>query len=306
MATDTQLRFDRKVALVTGGSRGLGRAYALQFARLGARVVINSLGCPDEDQPDKTAAQVALEQIEETGGEGAILDCPVLEADRIVNFCKTTFGGLDVVVHNAGVVRDRRLANLVDEDWYEVTGTSLDAAFALARAAWPLFVEQGGGRLLFAGSSSGLYGNFGQANYSAAKGGLVGLANTIALEGAKYGIHANVVAPVAATRMNRGILPETGVMRLTADRVAPVVAWLCHADCKDNGSVYEVAGGWVGRVRWERSTGVKLSSENYGIEDVARQWEAASDFSRTSHPASVMESMQEILDRIAGEGDHNA
>lgn len=290
-----KLRFDNKVVLVTGGSRGLGRAFALEFARLGARVVINSLGGADEEQPERSAAEVTLAQIEQRGGEGVVFDCPVAEADTVVAFCKSSYGRLDVIVHSAGLVRDRRLVSMSNEDWQEVTSASLGAAFGLTRAAWPLFLNQGAGRLLFIGSSSGLYGNFGQANYSAAKAGLVGLAQTIAIEGAKHGIHANIVAPVGVTRMNRHILPEDSHDILKAERVAPVVAWLCHPECQDNGSVYEAAGGWVGKVRWERSAGMVLPDNNVGLEMVAERWAEASDFSQSTQPTSALDSLGEIL-----------
>lgn len=296
----SKLNFDGKVVLVTGGSRGLGRAFALKFANLGAKVVINSLGGPDEEQPDLSAAEVTLAAIERAGGEGAVFDCPVAEADKIIEFCRANYGRLDTVVHSAGVTRDQRLMNIDDENWKVVTGTNLDAAFGLSRAAWPLFLEQGAGRLLFIGSSSGLYGNFGQANYSAAKAGLLGLAQTIAIEGAKHNIHANVVAPVGITRMNRHMLPEESHDKLSAERVAPVAAWLCHPECEDNGSVYEVAGGWVGKVRWERSSGVVLPNNNDELDEIAAHWAAASDFSQAIHPTSAMDSLGKILAQLEG------
>lgn len=318
-----KLRFDGKVVLITGGSRGLGRAFALQFARLGAKVVVNSLGGADENQPERSAAEVTLQEIEKAGGEGAIIDCPVSNAARIIDFCQATFGRLDVVVHSAGIVKDVRLSNSSDQDWQAVIEANLDAAFNLSRTAWPLFVEQGAGRLLFIGSSAGLYGNFGQANYSAAKAGLVGLAETIAQEGAKHNIHANVVAPVAITRMNRRVLPAQDHDKLNVESVAPVAAWLCHAACNDNGSVYETAGGWVGKVRWQRSAGFMIPddgrkrsqakpqlTEEQGqenrnevdsIDDIADHWAEASDFSQsgTTYPVSALDSLQKILARLS-------
>lgn len=174
---ETNWDFKERVVLVTGGSRGLGRAFAKCFARHGAKVVINSLGSDDELEPRLSGAEVTLREIESAGGSAIICDGPATAADQLIDFCIRSFGRLDVIVHCAGIVRDRSFGKLSAEDWDEVYDVHLKAAYKLSQAAWPLFKAQGYGRLLFISSSSGIYGSFGQANYSAMKLGLLGLAN---------------------------------------------------------------------------------------------------------------------------------
>jgi NAD(P)-dependent dehydrogenase (short-subunit alcohol dehydrogenase family) len=288
-------RFDDQVVLVTGGSRGLGRAFAKCFAANGARVVINSLGSGDEQNSGLSAAEITRREIVEAGGKAVLCEASVTAADDIVEFCRQRFGRLDAIVHNAGILRDRSFGKLTLDDWQSVHTVHLEAAYKLSHAAWPLFKQQKCGRLLFVSSAAGLYGSFGQANYSAAKLGMVGLAKTLAVEGKAGNIHCNCVAPVAATRMNAGLLDAAVRERLQVEDVAPLVAYLCHPHCTESGSLFEAAGGWFSKVRFERSVGAVLPAGNIEIADIANRWGDITDFSESQAPESLAQSLDAIM-----------
>jgi 3-hydroxyacyl-CoA dehydrogenase/3a,7a,12a-trihydroxy-5b-cholest-24-enoyl-CoA hydratase len=291
--------FRDRVVLVTGGSRGLGRAFAECFARHGARVVINSLGSIDDHKQGVSAAERTRRKIEAAGGSATIWTGSVSAAQELIDYCRQTYGRLDVVVHSAGIVRDRSFGKLTEQDWQEVYSVHLEAAFKLSQAAWPLFKAQHYGRLLFIGSSAGMYGNFGQANYGAMKMGLLGLAKTLAIEGDASDIHCNCVAPVAATRMNEKVLDEAHRQQLKVEAIAPLVAYLCHERCSENGSLFEAAGGWFSKVRFQRSLGAVLPAGACGIADVASRWDDITDFGQTEAPETVWESLAMAMERIS-------
>lgn len=203
-----QLRYDGRVVVVTGAGAGLGREYALLFASRGAKVVVNDLGGNFHGQGKSNAADKVVEEIRAAGGVAVPDYNSVVEGDKIVQTALENFGRIDVLVNNAGILRDRSLARISDEDWNLIHDVHLKGSFLTTRAAWPVMKKQNYGRIIMTSSNSGVYGNFGQANYSAAKLGLVGLANTVAIEGAKNNIQCNVIVPTAASRMTEGILPE--------------------------------------------------------------------------------------------------
>ncbi|NIB38830.1 SDR family NAD(P)-dependent oxidoreductase [Pseudomaricurvus alkylphenolicus] len=294
----SKLRFDDKVVLVTGGSRGLGRAFSLYFASLGATVVINSTGAPDDEQSESPASVVTKKLIEAQGGKAEVFDAPVSDAEAIIDYCHLQFGRLDAVVHNAGFVRDASFVKSTLEEWQAVQSVHLEAAYRLSHAAWPLMKSQGFGRLLFISSAAGLYGNFGQANYSAAKLGMVGLAKTLAVEGARNNIHCNCVAPIGITRMNADVLDESMQRAFPTAAIAPLVAYLCHASCQENGSLFEAAGGWFSKVRFQRSEGAALPPAEWKIDTIAEQWKVITDFERAEASESMEESVVQILDHI--------
>ena len=295
---DNKLRFDKKVVLVTGGSRGLGRAFSQYFAELGATVVINSLGLPDDEQPGLSAAEVTKQEIVKVGGRAEVIDAPVTRAEEIVEFAQDRCGGLDAIVHNAGIVHDRSIRKSSLEDWRDIQSVHLEAAYRLAKAAWPIFQEQATGRLLFISSAAGLYGNFGQANYSAAKLGLVGLAKALAVEGGRSNIHCNCVAPVAATRINDAILTDQQKERFKTRAIAPLVSYLCHPGCEENGSLFEAAGGWYAKVRWQRSVGTVLPNEQWTIDNLAASWAEVTGFSDSESPEHIADGVTRISNRL--------
>lgn len=249
-ARSAELRFEGRVAVVTGAGRGLGRLYALALAERGARVVVNDVGSSvagDGVNADP-AASVAGE-ICERGGE-AVADAHTVSTPEggraIVGLALEAFGRVDIVINNAGVLRDRAFHNLTDEELDSVLGVNLMGAFNVTRPAWVKMREQHHGRVLMVTSATGLLGNFGQSNYAAAKMGIVGLTRVLAAEGEKYGIKVNAIAPFARTRMTEGVYGDVGD-KLAPELVAPVAVWLVHSDVPVTGQVFSVAGGRVAR-----------------------------------------------------------
>lgn len=287
---DSKLRFDGKVAIVTGAGGGLGKAYALLFGSRGAKVVVNDLGGSKkgEGSSSKLADQV-VEEIRSAGGTAVANYDSVEDGDKIVKTALDNFGRVDIVVNNAGILRDRSFARISDTDWDLIQRVHLRGSFMVTRAAFPIMKEQKFGRIIMTASTSGIYGNFGQANYGAAKLGLLGLSNTVAIEGRKYNIHCNTIAPVGGTRLTEGILPPDLFDQLKPEYVAPLVAWLCHENCEDTGGLFEAAGGWYGKYRWERTQGHfcrKYIEEEVTPEAVRDSWEKITDFTDAYHPAS--------------------
>jgi NAD(P)-dependent dehydrogenase (short-subunit alcohol dehydrogenase family) len=244
------LGFDGKVAVVTGAGGGLGREHALLLASRGAQVVVNDLGGGLDGQgTDPGPATAVAEEIEALGGV-AVPELTTVATPEggsaIVQAALDAFGRVDIVVNNAGILRDKAFHNQLPELVDAVLDVHLKGAFNVTRAAWPHFREQGYGRVVNTSSNSGLLGNFGQANYGAAKMGLVGLTRVLAAEGAKYGIKVNALAPLARTRMTESLMGEVGA-KFDPGLVSPLVAWLVHDDCPVSGEIYSAGGGRVAR-----------------------------------------------------------
>jgi NAD(P)-dependent dehydrogenase (short-subunit alcohol dehydrogenase family) len=255
------LQFDGDVAIVTGGGRGLGRCHALELARRGARVVVNDLG--GETDP---AAEV-VDEIRSAGGVAVANHDNVTTAEggeRIVHQALEEFGSLAIVVNNAGILRDKAFHNLTPDLIEPVLLVHLIGAFNVTVPAWRHLRAAGYGRVVNTTSASGLFGNFGQANYGAAKAGLVGLTRSLAVEGRKVGISVNAISPMASTRMTQKLLGDNGEL-LAPEQVSPVVAYLCHRDCRITGQVLSVGGGHVSAVITSVSRGITepdLSAES--------------------------------------------
>jgi NAD(P)-dependent dehydrogenase (short-subunit alcohol dehydrogenase family) len=271
-----------RVIVVTGAGGGLGREYALTLAREGASVVVNDLGgSRDGTGAGHSMADQVVTEIKEAGGRAVANYDSVAESAGAENIIKTAldeFGKVDGVVSNAGILRDGTFHKMPFENWDSVLKVHLYGGYNVIRAAWPHFREQSYGRIVVATSTSGLFGNFGQANYSAAKLGLVGLINTLAQEGAKYNIKANALAPIAATRMTEDILPPEVFKKLTPEYVAPVVSYLCTEEVPDTASVFIVGGGKVQRAALFQNEGVTFENVPT-VDDVAAQWSKIDDLS---------------------------
>jgi 3-hydroxyacyl-CoA dehydrogenase/3a,7a,12a-trihydroxy-5b-cholest-24-enoyl-CoA hydratase len=181
-----------------------------------------------------------------------------------------------------------------EEEWDLVYDLHMKGAFKVSRAAYSHMREQGYGRFVMTASAAGIYGNFGQANYSACKLALHGLSQTIAIEGKKRGVQSNTIAPLAASRMMSTVMDEKMMEKIKPEAVSPLVAQLCHESCETTGALFEVGGGWVARLRWERSLGAHFSSAEFGIDDVAAEWTQIGDFSNATNPSSVADSMKAI------------
>ncbi len=271
-----------RVIVVTGSGGGLGREYALELAREGASVVINDLGgSRDGTGAGHNMADDVVKEIKDAGGRAVANYDSVATEDGAANIIKTAldeFGAVHGVVSNAGILRDGTFHKMTSENWDAVLKVHLYGGYNVIRAAWPHFREQSYGRVVVATSTSGLFGNFGQTNYGAAKLGLVGLINSLALEGAKYNIHSNAVAPIAATRMTQDILPPEVFEKLTPEFVAPVMAYLCTEECPDNGSVFVVGGGKVQRVALFGNKGANFDKPPT-VDDIAARWGEITDLS---------------------------
>src|SRR6059058_5823268 len=241
-----------RVVVVTGAGGGLGREYALTLAKEGASVVVNDLGgSRDGTGAGHNMADHVVQEIKDAGGRAVANYDSVAESEGAENIIKTAldeFGKIDGIVSNAGILRDGTFHKMSFENWDSVLKVHLYGGYNVIRAAWPHFREQSYGRVLVATSTSGLYGNFGQSNYGAAKLGLVGLINTLAIEGVKYGITANAVAPLAATRMTADVAPQEVLDKLDPAHVAPAVGYLLSEENHETGSVFVVGGGLVQRV----------------------------------------------------------
>ena len=255
------MRFDGRVAIITGAGGGLGRSHALELARRGAKILVNDLGGSlDGSGGSSSAAQRVVEEITAFGGHAAANYDSVATPEggrAIVQAALAAFGRVDVLVNNAGILRDKAFHKMDHAMIDAVIDVHLKGAFYVSQPAFRLMREQGYGRIISTSSASGLFGNFGQANYGAAKAGLAGLTRVLALEGAGYGIKANAIAPIASTRMTEGILGDLAT-RVSPESVSPLVAYLAHQDCSVSGNVYSVAGGRVARIFVAETQGVVL------------------------------------------------
>lgn len=271
-----------RVVVVTGAGGGLGRDYALTLAAEGASVVVNDLGgSRDGTGAGSAMADQVVAEIRDAGGRGVANYDSVATPEGAAGIIKTAldeFGAVHGVVSNAGILRDGTFHKMKMENFDAVLQVHLYGGYNVIRAAWPHFREQSFGRVVVATSTSGLFGNFGQANYGAAKLGLVGLINTLAIEGVKYNIKANAIAPVAATRMTEDLLPPEVFAKLKPEFVAPVVAYLCTEEATDTASVFIVGGGRVQRVALFQNDGANFDNPPT-VEEVAAQWSQITDLS---------------------------
>lgn len=297
------LRFDGQVAIVTGAGGGLGKAYALLFAKLGASVVVNDLGGSAHGQgSDSRAADLVVDEIRKAGGQAVANYDSVEDGDKVVETALKAFGRVDILVNNAGILRDKSFARMADADWDLVHKVHLRGTYKVIKAAWPHFVKQEYGRIINTASAVGLYGNFGQTNYSAAKLGVVGLTRTLALEGQRKNIICNVIAPNAGTRMTATVMPPEMVEAFKPEYVAPVVAYLGHSSNKETGGIFEVGSGWVAQVRWQRTGGIGFpANRTLTPEQVAEAWGRITDFNdgRATNPESTQDSFQGFMENFS-------
>ncbi|MGV8919831.1 MAG: SDR family oxidoreductase [Pseudomonas sp.] len=294
------VRFEDKVVIVTGAGGGLGRAHALLFAKHGARVVVNDLGGSTHGEgANASAADRVVAEIREAGGTAVANHDSVTDGDKIVQNALDAFGRIDVVVNNAGILRDKTFAKMDDADWDLVYRVHVEGAYKVTRAAWTHMREQNFGRVIFTASTSGIYGNFGQSNYGMAKLGLYGLTRTLALEGRKNNILVNAIAPTGGTRMTEGLIPAEVFEMLKPELISPLVVFLGSEQCQETSGLFEVGGGWVGKTRWERSIGAGFDPRaGFSPEDVAANWQTICDFEGASHPKDTAEALKEMMQNL--------
>jgi NAD(P)-dependent dehydrogenase (short-subunit alcohol dehydrogenase family) len=270
------IRFDDKVAIVTGAGGGLGREYALELARRGARVVVNDLGASRDGTGHSDAALKVVEEIEAAGGHAMSNGGNVAEYDQMAEMvarAKEKWGGVHILINNAGVLRDKTFAKMDPADFEFVVRVHLLGSAFAAKACWETFREQNYGRVLMTASSTGLFGNFGQANYGAAKMGLAGLTKTLQIEGAKNNIRVNTIAPTAGTRMTQDIFPEALFDAFSPDKVVPGALYLVSDDAPSN--VILGAGAGVFQASYVTLTpGKLLTGDDLSVEGVAAHWGA--------------------------------
>ncbi|XP_076005528.1 peroxisomal multifunctional enzyme type 2 [Genypterus blacodes] len=296
------LSFEGRVVLVTGAGGGLGREYALAFGERGASVVVNDLGGDTKGGgKSSAAADKVVEEIRSKGGKAVANYDSVEDGDKVIQTALDTFGRIDIVINNAGILRDRSFPRTSDLDWDLIHRVHLRGSFMVTRAAWNHMKEQKFGRIILTSSAAGIYGNFGQANYSSAKLGMLGLSNTLAIEGRKYNIHSNTIAPIAGSRLTEEVMPPDLVASLKAEYVAPLVLWLCHQQCAESGGLFEVGAGWIGKLRWERSQGriVRHKEQPMSPEAVRDKWDEICDFTDATHPNTTQGSLLSIVDVLS-------
>ena len=282
------ISFEGQVAIVTGAGGGLGRSYALELARRGAKVVVNDLGGSRDGTGHSDAALKVVGEIEAAGGEAMANGGNVAEYEQMAEMvarAREKWGGVHILINNAGVLRDKSFAKMDPADFEFVVRVHLLGSAFATKACWDLFREQNYGRVLMTASSSGLYGNFGQTNYGAAKLGIVGLARTLYLEGAKNDIRVNTLAPTAGTRMTEGLLPDQAFQAFAPEQVAPAALFLVSRDAPTNQIVG--AGAGVFQSAYVTLTpGTLLTGHELSPEGVAAHWAAIADRTGEIVPAS--------------------
>lgn len=273
------ISFADQVAIVTGAGGGLGRCHALELARRGAKVVINDLGgTMDGSGGSSDAAEAVVAEIKAMGGEAIANGGSVSDragAQSMVDDAMNAWGRVDVLINNAGILRDKSFSKMTLDDFEMVVNVHLMGAAYCSHAVWPIMREQNYGRILMTTSPSGLYGNFGQTNYGAAKMGQVGLMNSMKIEGAKNNIHTNSIAPVAATRMTENLMPEEVLEKLGPELVTPAAIFLVSEEAP-NGVILQAQGGQYSLAAVVENSGVNLGVDAT-VDDVASSYEAIVD-----------------------------
>ena len=293
-----QLRFDGKVAVVTGAGAGLGRTYALMLGARGAKVVVNDLGGTFKGEGQSTkAADVVVEEIKRNGGVAVANYDSVEFGDKIIKTAVDNFGTVDIVINNAGILRDVSFGKMKEMDWDLIMKVHLKGTYSVSRAAYPIMRDKGYGRIINTGSSSGLYGSFGQVNYGTAKMGMHGFSQSLAKEGEKKNIKVNTICPFAGTRMTETILPKEVISKIKPDYVAPLVLLLAHDTCPDNGGLFEVGVGFVAKMRWQRSAGVLFPTSKITPEAVLASWSKIADFEHNPCFPTSNQDMMEIVSK---------
>jgi NAD(P)-dependent dehydrogenase (short-subunit alcohol dehydrogenase family) len=295
------LGFDGKVAIITGAGGGLGRSHALELAKRGALIVVNDLGgTMDGTGADASAAQKVVDEITAAGGEAVANHDSVATPEggkAIVDTAIEAFGRVDIVINNAGILRDKSFHNMTPDLVDPVLDVHLRGAFNVTQPAYVHMKEQGYGRIVSTASGAGIFGNFGQANYGAAKMGLAGFTRVLAVEGAKNNIKANVIAPVAKSRMTEDLMGDL-VERFAPEFVSPLVAWLVHEDVPVTGEIYSVGAGHIARV----FLGVTPGYTNTGdltAEDVRDHFDTIRDEAGYFVPANLNEELMATLKALS-------
>ena len=300
------IRFDDRVALVTGAGQGLGRSHALLLASRGAKVVVNDLGGSlDGSGTDGSAAQQVVDEIRAAGGEAVANTDSVAEpegAAAIVQTALATWGRIDVVINNAGILRDKTFVKMGLDDFEEVVKVHLLGSVYVTKAAFPYLRKGSYGRIVMTTSAAGLYGNFGQTNYAAAKLGVVGLMNTLKIEGLKRNILVNTIAPVADTRMGAQVFPDNFKAMIRPELVSAAVAYLSSEQCTTTGDVIVAAAGYFAKAQIVESRGYAFEdTDAVTPEAVAEHWDGITAMEGAGPHDSALDSMKKLFVKVGGE-----
>lgn len=299
MTNNDSIRFDDQVVIITGAGAGLGRAYAHLLASRGASVVVNDLGGDVHGLGGgQGPADTVVSEIEAAGGKAVASYDSVATPEggqAIVSTALQTFGRLDALVHNAGILRDKSFLKLTPDDIRDVIEVHMKGAFWVGQPAFAVMKEQGYGRMVFTTSASGLFGNFGQANYGAAKTGLLGLMRVLSIEGERYGIHVNCVAPSARTRMTEDLLGPLADL-LDPAHIAPLIAYLCSRQCEFTSEIISAGGGRFARVFLGLAPGWYGGRDPVSPEELAARMETIFDTSGFTLPKTGMDEVEVILE----------
>jgi NAD(P)-dependent dehydrogenase (short-subunit alcohol dehydrogenase family) len=300
----SEIRFDDRVAVITGAGGGLGRTYALEFAKRGAKVVVNDLGgAADGTGGSSSMADQVVKEITEAGGTAVSNYDSVATPEggqAIIQTALDNFGQVDIVVNNAGILRDKSFAKLSTEELEIVLDVHLKGAFFVSQPAFRVMKERNYGRFVHTASAAGIFGNFGQTNYGAAKMGMVGLSNVLAVEGAKNNIKSNVIAPIARTRLTEDLLGPMAE-HVKPECVTPLTVYLCSEQCEETHSIYSVGGGRFARIfigmakGWFAGTGATPS-----VEEVAAHWDTIHSDADYEIPDSIAGEMKALIEAFKG------
>jgi NAD(P)-dependent dehydrogenase (short-subunit alcohol dehydrogenase family)/acyl dehydratase len=305
-AVEEQIRFDGRVAIITGAGAGLGRIYALELAKRGAKVVVNDLGAARDGsgKGSKQPAQKVVEEIQSLGAEAVASYDSVATVEGGANIVKTAldaFGTLDILINNAGILRDKTFLKMEPQNWQAVLDVHLNGAYNVSRPAFDVMKQKGYGRILMTTSAAGLHGNFGQTNYSAAKMGLVGLMNTLKLEGEKYNIKVNTIAPVAVSRLTADILPPEFIDKLKPELVAPMALYLVSEQCPVSGNIYNAGMGCFSRAAIVTGPGAVVGDgrEIPDTEQLLTQWEKVTRLKGAKEYWNATEQVGDIMQALS-------
>lgn len=292
------INFEGRVAIVTGAGNGLGRSHALALAERGAKVVVNDLGgARDGSGASSGAAMEVVAMIEAKGGEAFAHGANVANFDEVEDMVKQAmdkWGRVDILINNAGILRDKSFSKMSLDDFKLVLDVHLMGSVNCTKAVWEIMREQNYGRIVMTTSSSGMYGNFGQSNYGAAKMAVLGLMNTLALEGSKKNIHVNALSPTAGTRMTEDLMPKEMLELLTPESVTAGALTLCHEDAPTRYILCAGAGGYASTRLFE-TDGISLSADQQSPENVLAQWDAVSDISNQQQLESAGKQTEKFL-----------
>jgi len=293
------IRFDNRVAIVTGAGNGLGRAHALLLASRGAKVVVNDPGgAVDGKGGDSAAANKVVAEIKAAGGQAVANYDSVAEARTAANIVKTavdSFGTVDIIVNNAGILRDKSFHNMTTEDFDFVVKVHFLGTAYVTHAAWPILRAKAYGRVVVTSSNSGIYGNFGQANYGGAKLAVVGFMNALRLEGQKYNIMMNALAPVAGTRMTESLMTPEVLEKLKPEFASPMVAYLCSEECQRTGEIWSAGAGYFARIEYREAPGMRITGRPPTLEDVAENIDKIADLSTNTVYRTSSEEVQAVV-----------